>query len=273
MNATSCPAAASRAPKYPPTAPAAITAIRIAPDGERRKAKKSAKKINNDTTAGRAVIWGDPSKAETELVLEGVETAAAAALAFETNITSGEMAIVACITADGIEAFKPWPCTKRVIVGADRDDAPLTYDREREAAAKRLGCRVGILDELVRAASGATASTPCQGRPINLLHPEPSPVAVDGAALLDALSSTIRDYVIVSDVQADAVVSNLRCWRSACMNAAPQPKGLASARFSCALTERLMVLGFVRIDQFKQITCASAIRLVHEVTVASPQIP
>jgi hypothetical protein len=95
MNATSCPAAASRAPKYPSTAPAAITAIRIAPDGERRKAKKSAKKINNDTTAGRAVIWGDPSKAETELVLEGVETAAAAALAFETNITSGEMAIVA----------------------------------------------------------------------------------------------------------------------------------------------------------------------------------
>jgi hypothetical protein len=150
---------------------------------------------------------------------------------------------------------------------------PLTYDREREAAARRLGCRVGILDELVRAASGATASTPGQGRPINLPHPEPSPVAVDGAALLDALSSTIRDYVIVSDVQADAVVSNLRCWRSACMNAAPQPKGLASARFSCALTERLMVLGFVRIDQFKQITCASAIRLVHEVTVASPQIP
>lgn len=48
---------------------------------------------------------------------------------------------------------------------------------------------------------------------------------------------------------------------------------LASTRFSCALTERLMVLGFVRIDQLKQITCASAIRLVPEVTVASPQIP
>ena len=29
MNATSCPAAAIRPPKYPPTAPAAITAIRI----------------------------------------------------------------------------------------------------------------------------------------------------------------------------------------------------------------------------------------------------
>jgi hypothetical protein len=57
----------------------------------------------------------------------------------------------------------------------------------------------------VRAARGETASTPGQGRPINLSDTEPFPEAVDGAALLDALSSTIRDYVIVSDVQADAV--------------------------------------------------------------------
>jgi hypothetical protein len=42
----------------------------------------------------------------------------------------------------------------------------------------------------------------------------------------------------------------------------PAASRLALARLSCALTERLMVLGFVRIDQFKQITCASAIRLV-----------
>jgi hypothetical protein len=82
---------------------------------------------------------------------------------------------------------------------------PLTYDREREAATRRLGCRVATLDEAVRAARGETAGTPGQGRPINLPHPEPSPVAVDGADLLDALSGTIRGYVIVSDVQADAV--------------------------------------------------------------------
>jgi hypothetical protein len=62
------------------------------------------------------------------------------------------------------------------------------------------------------------------------------------------------------------------CCRSACMNATPQPGGSHQRDFP-ALTERLMVLGFVRIDQLKQITCASAIRLVPEVTVASPQIP
>jgi hypothetical protein len=273
----------------------------VAAGGQRRMAKKSAKKINNDNTAGRAVIWGDPSTAETELILEGIETAAAAALAFETEIASGEMVIAACITAGGIESFRPWSSAKRVIVGADRDEAsekghapkrrgelaarkfaaqhhgevavlialpgtpgektdwldvlrcdgveavhnrilaaepyaskgpspddgekqrstsdlddsaeiarlsrlpPLTYDREREAAAKRLGCRVGTLDEQVRAERGETASTPGQGRPINLPESEPWHELVEGAALLDALSSTIREYVIISDVQADAL--------------------------------------------------------------------
>jgi Protein of unknown function (DUF3631)/Toprim domain len=272
----------------------------VAAGGQRRMAKKSAKKINNDNTAGRAVIWGDPSTAETELILEGIETAAAAALAFETEIASGEMVIAACITAGGIESFRPWSSAKRVIVGADRDEAsekghapkrrgelaarkfaaqhhgevavlialpgtpgektdwldvlrcdgveavrsgilaaesyastseapggekqrptsdiddhaeiarlaqlpPLFYDREREAAAKRLGCRVGTLDEQVRAARGETATTPGQGRPINLPDSEPWHETIDGAGVLDALSSTIREYVIISDVQADAV--------------------------------------------------------------------
>jgi phage/plasmid primase-like uncharacterized protein len=186
------------------------------------------------------VIWGDPSTAETEIILEGIETAAAVALAFETEIASGRTIVAACITAGGIEAFKPWPSAKRVIVGADRDEAlndgrsstrrgevaaqkfanlhhrkievsialpgkseekmdwldvlrrdgiemvrngilagrpyaptcepadqqsqadnaeiarlarlpPLSYDRERDAAANRLGCRVGTLDEQVKA--------------------------------------------------------------------------------------------------------------------------
>ena len=69
------------------------------------------------------MIWGDPSTAETELIFEGIETAAAAALAFETEIASGKIVVAACITAGGIEAFKPWPRAKRVIVGADRDEA------------------------------------------------------------------------------------------------------------------------------------------------------
>jgi hypothetical protein len=111
------------------------------PGGEQRSTKKSAKKTKGDNTAGRAVIWGDPSTAEAEMIFEGVETAAAAALAFETEIASGKTIIAACITAGGIEAFKPWPAAKHVIVGADRDGAlkngrPAT--RRGEIAARKF---------------------------------------------------------------------------------------------------------------------------------------
>jgi hypothetical protein len=134
---------------------AAKADLGVAPDGEWRKAKKSAKKINNDTTAGRAVIWGDPSKAETELVLEGVETAAAAALAFETNITSGEMAIVACITAGGIEAFKPWPCTKRVTL------APIVMMPRKEGKSRHGAERLQRGNSQNCITANSTSRSPC----------------------------------------------------------------------------------------------------------------
>jgi hypothetical protein len=91
-------------------------------DGTRRDPKKSARKIGNEKTTGRSVIWGDPSKAETAIICEGIETAAAVAFAVNTEITSGTVMVAACITATGIEAFQPWPAVKRVIVGADRDE-------------------------------------------------------------------------------------------------------------------------------------------------------
>jgi Toprim domain len=94
----------------------------VAPNGERREPKKSARKTVDEDTAGRGVVWGDSSRAELELIFEGIETAAAASLAFQTEIAAGKMMIAACISASGIEAFKPWPSAKRVIVGADRDE-------------------------------------------------------------------------------------------------------------------------------------------------------
>jgi Protein of unknown function (DUF3631)/Toprim domain len=278
-------------------------ALGVGPDGVRREPKKSAKKTVGESTVGRAAIWGDPSKAETEMIFEGVETAAAVAFAFGADIASGNIMIAACITAGGIEAFRPWPCAKHVIVGADRDEAsdngrrptrrgetaarkfadrhhreiavsialpgksgekvdwldllrrdgveatrsgiltadpyaptggavddgegekqrplsdmgdnaevvrlaalsPLAYERERGAAAKLLNFRIGILDKLVSAARGKTASTPGQGRPIELNEIEHWPEPVNGAALLNALSNTMREYVVLSDVQGDAV--------------------------------------------------------------------
>jgi hypothetical protein len=50
-------------------------------DGKVRKTKKSAKAVEDGSTSGRAVIWGNPSNAGTEIIVEGVETAAAAAFA------------------------------------------------------------------------------------------------------------------------------------------------------------------------------------------------
>src|SRR5262249_32740903 len=95
----------------------------IGPNGQRREPKKSARKTADESTAGRAVIWGDASKADLQLIFEGVETATAAAHVFQTEIAANKMAVAACISASGIETFKPWPSAKRIIVGADRDEA------------------------------------------------------------------------------------------------------------------------------------------------------
>jgi hypothetical protein len=40
-------------------------------NGQRRQSKKAARKTADESTAGRAVIWGDTSKAELELIFEG----------------------------------------------------------------------------------------------------------------------------------------------------------------------------------------------------------
>lgn len=58
----------------------------------------------------------------------------------------------------------------------------------------------------VAAARGnGAAISPGQARPIDLPDPEPWPGPVDGAALLDELARTIREYLILSPRQADAV--------------------------------------------------------------------
>jgi putative DNA primase/helicase len=81
---------------------------------------------------------------------------------------------------------------------------PLEYERERESAAERMGCRVSILDRLVAAARGGDAG-PGQGRALDLRAPEPWPEPVDGAALLNGIVTEIRRYVVFGAPAADAV--------------------------------------------------------------------
>lgn len=74
---------------------------------------------------------------------------------------------------------------------------PMTqYERERVPAAEKLGFRVSILDKLVIAARGS-ASTPGQGRPLELYEPQPWPDSVNGAELLDTIATEVRRYVVL----------------------------------------------------------------------------
>ncbi|NEU14899.1 DUF927 domain-containing protein, partial [Methylobacterium sp. BTF04] len=113
--------------------------------GKPRDPKKSAKHIGDDSTAGRSVLWGDPAVATWCIVSEGIETAAAVAQAFRPEIERGEVLVVSAINAGGIEAFKPWPATKRVTIAADRDEevkeGKAISTRRGENAARTFGAR------------------------------------------------------------------------------------------------------------------------------------
>jgi putative DNA primase/helicase len=82
---------------------------------------------------------------------------------------------------------------------------PLVYERERKAAAERLGItRVSMLDKLVVLERGDGVVSG-QGKPLELVEMEPWPDPVDGAELLDALAKAIRRYVVLTTAEADAV--------------------------------------------------------------------
>src|SRR5262245_13628060 len=70
----------------------------------------------------------------------------------------------------------------------------LQYDRERDAAAERLRCRVSSLDAVVRAARHQDRTNPgacgsAQGRSLDLQEPEACPEAVHGAELLNEVTA------------------------------------------------------------------------------------
>ncbi|MDP4026330.1 DUF927 domain-containing protein [Methylobacterium sp. NEAU 140] len=117
----------------------------MAANGTVREAKKSAKRVGEESTAGRVVTWGDPARSPWCIIAEGIETASAVAHAFRQEIEAKALYVAAGVNAGGIEAFAPWPETRRVTVAADRDEmAKITApnpSRRGERAARTFGVR------------------------------------------------------------------------------------------------------------------------------------
>ena len=129
--------------------------------GKERDPKKSARRQpQGPSTTGCCVIWGNPD-VEHLIVAEGIENAAAIAASFRGEIEKGELAVLAAITAGGVEAFTPWPGNGRITIAADRDEGkPGAGFKRGEKAARNLAMRLAA-----EAKNG--------GRPIPTLIPLP----------------------------------------------------------------------------------------------------
>src|SRR5262249_9564527 len=116
----------------------------IAPDGHQRQPKKSAKVTDGTGRSGCGVVWGEPSRAPHLLLTEGIETGAAVASAFRAEIEAHEIAVVAAISANGVEAFQPYPATQWVTVCGDRDEASKPDGRPGSRRGEKAGRNFGI---------------------------------------------------------------------------------------------------------------------------------
>jgi hypothetical protein len=80
---------------------------------------------------------------------------------------------------------------------------PLVFERVAKAAAKRLGCPVGMLRRLVALARGEGQNG--QGAPLELPEIEAWPEPVDGDSLLKAVTAAIQRHVVIGLAAARVV--------------------------------------------------------------------
>jgi hypothetical protein len=79
----------------------------------------------------------------------------------------------------------------------------IEYERQREAAATRLGLRVSVLDGVIKQRRKSGGNDTEQGKAVAADDVEPWPEPVDGAVLLDAISEAFRDHIVLTQQQAD----------------------------------------------------------------------
>jgi hypothetical protein len=144
----------------------------------------------------------------------------------------------------------------------------VAYERERDHAAGQLGIRVSILDRLVKAERGNGGSVRGQGQPVELFEPEPWAEPVDGAALLNELTTGVRQYVVLDVYQARAVALWV-VFTYAFALAVFAPKLLIkSPQKRSGKTRLLQVLYYLvpRAKYTSQITGAALFRLITDYT-------
>ncbi len=98
-------------------------------NGYPRDPKKSATLRPGQSADGCVVLWGDPTRAPRVILCEGIETAAALALARQAEIEAGDIVVAAALSTTGVRLFQPWPVTRRITIAADRDEDGPAEDR------------------------------------------------------------------------------------------------------------------------------------------------
>src|ERR671918_2009361 len=98
-------------------------------NGYPRDPKKSATLRPGQSADGCVVLWGDPTRAPRVILCEGIETAAALALAQQAEIEAGDIVVAAALSTTGVRLFQPWPATRGITIAADRDEDRPAEDR------------------------------------------------------------------------------------------------------------------------------------------------
>ncbi len=140
------------------------------------------------------------------------------------------------------------------------------YEKERKAAAERLGFRASTLDALVQAERDRIGGGDDgkQGRAIAFPEPEPWPGSVDGAALLDEISATLKRYVIMDEhARHSAALWIVHSYLLDCFMISPR-LAVRSPLKRCGKTTLLDVLGclVLRALPTANVSAAAVFRVV-----------
>jgi len=104
--------------------------------GEGRDVKKLCR-ADGKRIAGFATMFGVCQSAETLILCEGIETAAAVAYAVREKLEAGAVAVAASLSTSGMKAYRPASHVKQIIVCADRDEGGLGLESAGAKAGER----------------------------------------------------------------------------------------------------------------------------------------